>query len=104
MSDFVCWYIAMLALYMHHNLCHYIFYSITIYDVEDFLALQKDVNSLANWINVHHLTLKVRKCKSLLVSRKHSHLSGQPVQILGQVLEKAQSYKYLGVLINSNLT
>ena len=38
------------------------------------------------------------------MSRKHSHLSGQPVQILGQVLEKVQSYKYLGVLINSNLT
>ena len=75
-----------------------------IYGAEDFLALQEDVDSLANWINVHHLALNVRKCKSLLVSRKHSHLSSQPVQILGQVLEKVQSYKYLGVLINSNLT
>ena len=75
-----------------------------IYGAEDFLALQEYVNSLANWINVHHLTLNVQKCKSLLVSRKHSHLSGQPVQILGQVLEKVQSYKYLGVVINSNLS
>ena len=50
-----------------------------IYGAEDFLALQEDVDSLANWINVHHLTLNVQKCKSLLVSRKHSHLSGQPV-------------------------
>ena len=57
-----------------------------IYGTEDFLALQEDINSLANWINVHHLTLNVQKCKLLLVSRKHSHLSGQPVQILGQVL------------------
>ena len=74
-----------------------------IYGAEDFLALQEDINSLANWITVH-LTLNVRKCKSLLVSRKHSYLCGQPVQILGQIIEKVRSYKYLGVIINSNLT
>ena len=75
-----------------------------IYGAEDLLALQEDVHSLANWINAHHLTLNVHKCKSLLVLRKHSYLSGQPVQVFGQVLEKVQSYKYLGVIINSNLT
>ena len=69
---------------------------------KDFLALQEDVDSFANWINVHHLTLNIRKCKLLLVSRKCSHLSGQPVQILEQVLEKIQSYKYLEVHVNYN--
>ena len=38
--------------------------------IEDFLALQEDVDLLANWINDHNLTLNVRKCKSLLVSQK----------------------------------
>ena len=52
--------------------------------VEDFQALQEDVDLLANWINDHNLTLNVRKCKSLLVSRKNSCLSGQTVQIFGQ--------------------
>ena len=75
-----------------------------IYCADDFLALQEDVDSLANWITVHHLTLNVRKCKSLLISRKHSHLSGESVTVFGQVLEKVESYKYLGVLINSTLT
>ena len=75
-----------------------------IYCAEDTLALQKDVDSLANWITFHHLTLNVRKCKSLLVSRKHSYLSGQSIYVFGQVLEKVESYKYLGVVINSTLT
>ena len=76
----------------------------TIYCAEDTLALQEDVDSLANWITVHQLTLNVRKFKSLLVSRKHSYLSGQSIMVSGQVLEKVESYKYLGVVINSTLT
>ena len=75
-----------------------------IYCAEDFLALQEDVDSLDNWIIVRHLTLNVRKCKSLLVSRKHSHLSGQTIRVYRQDLEKVESYKYLGVVNNSNLT
>ena len=70
----------------------------------DFQALQEDVNSLTKWIGDHNLSLNVRKCKSLLVSRKHTFLSGQSVQIGDEPLEKVQSYKYLGVVINSNLT
>ena len=52
-----------------------------IYAIEDFLALQEDVDLLANQINIHNLALNVSKCKLLLVSRNHSYLSGQPVQI-----------------------
>ena len=68
------------------------------------LALQKDVDLLTSWINEHNLTLNVRKCKSLYISRKASYFSGQTIEISGQALEKVQSYKYLGVIINSNLT
>ena len=72
--------------------------------IEDSLALQEDVYLLASWINDHDLTLNVRKCKSLYISRKASYLSGQTTEISGQALEKVQSYKYLGVIISSNLT
>ena len=75
-----------------------------IHTTYDFQALQEDVNSLTKWIGDHNLSLNVRKCKSLLVSRKHTFLSGQSVQIGDESLEKVQSYKYLGVVINSNLT
>ena len=71
---------------------------------EDFQALQNDVNSLVEWISQHNLTLNVRKCKSLLISRKHSPLNSQAVLIGGQPLEKVRAYKYLGILINSDLS
>ena len=38
------------------------------------------------------------------MSRKHSYLSGQSINVFGQILEKVESYKYLGVVINSTLT
>ena len=31
-----------------------------IYCADNFLALQEDVDSLTNWVTVHHLTLNVR--------------------------------------------
>ena len=49
-----------------------------VYCFENYLALQEDVHSLANWISNQNLTLNVCKCKSLLVSRKHSYLCSQP--------------------------
>ena len=59
-----------------------------IHTTYDFQALQEDVNSLTKWIGDHNLSLNVRKCKSLLVSRKHTLLSGQSVQIRDEPSEK----------------
>lgn len=53
---------------------------------------------------MHKLTLNVRKCKSLYISRKHSPQSAQSVPICEQPLEKVQMYKYLGILTNFELT
>jgi len=62
-----------------------------------------DVDSLVQWISDHELKLNVKKCKSLLLSRKRVPTCIQTVVVDGQPLEKVQSYKYLGVLISSNL-
>ena len=73
----------------------------------NFQTLQDNVNSLTKWINDHNLALNlmfINAIKPLLVSRKHSFLCGQSVQIGEESLEKVRSYKYLGVVINSNLT
>ena len=59
-----------------------------IHCAEDFLALQEDVDSLADWIRDHYLTLNVRKCKSLLVSRKHSHLSVNQYRFMDRSLKR----------------
>ena len=52
--------------------------------IEDSLALQKDIDLLTSWINEHNLTLNVRKCKSLYISRKALYLSGQTIEISRQ--------------------
>ena len=54
----------------------------------------------------------ITNCRSMFVNASHclcqesiaTFLSGQSVQIGDEPLEKVQSYKYLGVVINSNLT
>ena len=55
----------------------------TIYTVQDYLDVQADVDSLAGWLVDHKLTLNVKKCKSLLISRKKSNFvsSHPPISI-----------------------
>ena len=70
----------------------------------DFDALQYDVNTLVQYISDHDLKLNVQKCKSLLISRRRNSVCSQPVKINEQPLEKVDLYKYLGVLISSDLS
>ena len=35
----------------------------------DYAALQYDINSVADWINKHYLSLNVSKCKCMIVTR-----------------------------------
>jgi len=35
----------------------------------NYTSLQLDINSVANWINQHHLSLNVSKCKCMTVTR-----------------------------------
>lgn len=77
-----------------------------IHSVQDYSNLQVDVNSLANWLADHKLTLNTKKCKTLLISRKRKSLvsSLPPISIHNRALDKVQSYRYLGVLITSDLS
>ena len=78
----------------------------TIYCVQDYLDLQADINALAMWLADHKLTLNVKKCKSLLISRKRSSFisSLPPISINNSALDKVQSYRYLGVTITADLS
>ena len=78
----------------------------TIYTVQDYLDLQADVDALAEWLVDYKLTLNVKKCKSLLISRKKSSfvLSCPPISINNSALEAVLSYRYLGVLTRGGLS
>ena len=78
----------------------------TIYCVQDYLDLQADTNALAKRLADHKLTLNVKRCKSLLISRKNSFISSLlPISINNSAFDKVQSYSYLvGVTITADLS
>jgi len=75
-----------------------------VQSLSDFRNLQSDVDSLVQWISDHDHKVNVKKCNSLLLSRKRVPTYTQTVVADGQPLEKVQPYKYLRVLISSNLS
>ena len=74
-----------------------------IHSIEDYLHIQEDVNTLAQWLTDYKLTLNVKKCKSMLISRKvSSQISSlPPISLLNSPLDKVLSYRYLGGTNNS---
>ena len=76
-----------------------------ITDPWDYATLQSDINSVADWINEHYLSLNSSKCKCMTVTRLRQHSVSPPTLLLnGEPMEKVDSYKYLGVTLTSDLT
>ena len=57
----------------------------------DFIALQKDVDELCNWLNNYNLTLNAKKWKSLLISRKKQPIEATVINVKGHPLERVAS-------------
>ena len=70
----------------------------------DLNSLQEDIDVINNWVKRNHLMLNPSKCKSMLISRKRS--PSQPLSLIldESPLEHAKTFKYLGVLLSSNLS
>ena len=76
----------------------------TIYTPEDYDILQSDINAVNSCLASKHLSLNASKCCYLLLSRKRVHSIPPPNLTLSDTpLKNVSSYKYLGVLITSNL-
>ena len=76
-----------------------------ITDPQDYATLQSDINSIADWINEHYLSLNSSKCKCMTVTRLRQHSVSPPTLLLnGEPMEKVDSYKYLGITLTSDLT
>ena len=71
---------------------------------EDYVALQSDIDALSNWTTRNFMTFNTTKCKFMLISRKRSHyVPTTPLSLNGCILEKVPSFKYLGMIISSDL-
>ena len=63
------------------------------------------ISSVEEWVQQNYLTLNTSiKCKSMIVSRKKSQPYPFTVTLGGQWLEQVENFKYLGVLLSSNLS
>ena len=71
---------------------------------EDYQQLQMDIDKISSWVDHNNLSLNPAKCKTMLLSRKRN-LSHPPQLLLNEApLEQVEAFKYLGVLISSDLS
>ena len=76
-----------------------------IYCQEDYNSPWNDIDSLCDWTSSAFLNLNAGKCKYIVISRKKQPiLPLTPILICGNALERANSFKYLGVWIAKDLT
>ena len=71
----------------------------------DYSILQDMICRIEQWSSTNYLYLHPSKCKYMTVSRKKSpSLPTEPLQLLGSELERVDCYRYLGVLLTSDLS
>ena len=76
----------------------------TINSPDDYVRLQDDIRSVSCCLGSKYLDLNASKCCYLLLSRKRNHSILPPILILNDApLKRVNSYKYLGILISSDL-
>ena len=67
--------------------------------------LQSDANTVQDWVNCNHMSLNPPKCKFMLIPRKRNRMNNSPtITINGQILESVPTFKYLGLLLTSDLS
>ena len=74
-----------------------------ITSIKDFQRVQNDIDKLCNWLSFYKLSLNPSKCKAMLISRKKLPTVSPSLHVNGSVLQSVSSYRYLGVLISSDL-
>ena len=70
----------------------------------DYFMLQQDIDSISKWTSIIFMTFNCGKYKFMLVSRKRNNTSSQPLYLNGSLLESVPTFKYLGILLSSDLT
>jgi len=75
----------------------------TISSAADYVKLQEDIDQIYGWSATNLMTLNVSKCKWMLISRKWN-ASSPPMHLNNHQLENVQCYKYLGLLLSSDLS
>ena len=75
----------------------------TVYSNNDVLRLQEELNVLSKWASDWHMTFNLNKCEHLVVSNIRSPLYTE-YRINDHSIRKVSTAKYLGVIIDHNLS
>ena len=71
------------------------------------LALNTAINRAATWFNNHRLSLNVKKTKLMLIgttNKVSTEMSIPPVYYNNEKVEEVSVFKYLGIMLDRNLT
>ena len=72
---------------------------------EDFATLQRDIMAIEQWVLDNHLTFNTSKCSYMILSRKRFPTTPlHPLMLNGLHLNEVECFKYLGVLLSSDLS
>ena len=75
-----------------------------IANAADFSSLQKDIDSISDWVDRNHVQFNVQQCKFMHITRRTNSIQPVPqLKFCGQPLESVCTYKYLGLLLSSDL-
>ena len=58
----------------------------------------------SEWMNVNKLSLNVKKTKYMLFCIKNPHIEGGNILLNGEIIDKVNHFKFLGVIIDSHLS
>ena len=66
-------------------------------------SYEKELKCFVDYCDSNHLELNVSKTKEMIIDFRIKHADYEPIIIKGSKVERVQSYKYLGVLMDNKL-
>ena len=66
--------------------------------------VQEDLNIIADWTRKNTLTINVKKTKYMIISTTHKKYANLNLSLNGEALDRARNYKYLGAILDENLS
>ena len=66
--------------------------------------MNNELLKLSEWMNVNELSLNVKKAKYMLFCTKNPRIEGGNILLNGEIIDKVNHFKFLGVIIDSHLS
>ena len=70
----------------------------------DYAHLQEDINKISEWVDANYLQFNIQKCNFMRVTRKRTGVCPPTLYLCREPLQEVNSYKYLGILLSSDLS